>query len=222
MLRKNSQDMHGQDENTSSEETRSKPEKRLSWNHCRYSAECALYTGAAALTAYSLWSSWGQPADGRLRDIIRCRPQPDMGFPISERSSSSKGKESRAPPGGLEEPPPPYYEDQSVTSHHQRPYQTLPQQPSTPQSQSIRTRKVFVSSQRNRRRPTFQGTKTSRQNTPKKGLLMPSAVQQELTRQPSTQVTNQVSLLQAVLNGTMAKAITTMVTTRRRRRGRRR
>ncbi|CDW99278.1 hypothetical protein [Sporisorium scitamineum] len=120
----------------------------------------ALYTGAAALTAYSLWTSWGQSGDNESqRHHPDAGPEADMGHVISqnERPTNNNAKVLKVPPGGLEEPPPPYYEDQSTPLKQ-------PQQPSTPQSNSVRMRKVFVSSQRNRRRPTFQGSKTHRQS----------------------------------------------------------
>ncbi|SPO21946.1 uncharacterized protein UTRI_01933_B [Ustilago trichophora] len=132
----------------------------------------ALYTGAAALTAYSLWSSWGQSADAENQmHHPDAGPEADMGHVISQnkRAGVGNGKEARMPPGGLEEPPPPYYDDQ-VEHGTPSKNQQQQQQPSTPQSNSVRTRKVFVSSQRNRRRPTFQGSKTHRQGTPRKAL----------------------------------------------------
>ncbi|SNX83122.1 uncharacterized protein MEPE_01828 [Melanopsichium pennsylvanicum] len=128
----------------------------------------ALYTGAAALTAYSLWSSWGQSADNeQQRHHPDAGPQADMGHVVSQNKrlgANDSGNDVRMPPRGLDEPPPPYYE------HHGTPSKSQPPQPSTPQSNSVRTRKVFVSSHRNRRRPTFQASKAHRQSTPRKGL----------------------------------------------------
>lgn len=128
----------------------------------------ALYTGAAALTAYSLWSSWGHSVNGENQSHHpEAGPEADMGHVISQHkrpmAGHAGGKEPKMPPGGLEEPPPPYYDDQLTPSKQ-------PQQASTPQSSSARMRKVFVSSQRNRRRPTFQGSKPQRQSTPRKAL----------------------------------------------------
>ena len=129
----------------------------------------ALYTGAAALTAYSLWTSWSNTGDGENQSHRPdAAPEADMGHVISqnERPGVKHGaKELRLPPGGLEEPPPPYYEDQDTPSRQQQQPTSTP-----PQSSSVRMRKVFVSSQRNRRRATFQGSKTHRQSTPRKAL----------------------------------------------------
>lgn len=166
MLRETSRGM--QDSGTLSEEQPRKRRRGLAGTIVDTALNAALYTGAAALTAYSLWSSWGQSAEGETqRHNPDAGPQADMGFVVSPNDRSGKAKEMRLP-GGLDEPPPPYiYEDLGTPSKGER---NLPPQPSTPQSNSVRTRKVFVSSQRNRRRPTFQGSKTSRQNTPRKGL----------------------------------------------------
>ncbi|SPO23255.1 uncharacterized protein UTRI_01933 [Ustilago trichophora] len=133
----------------------------------------ALYTGAAALTAYSLWSSWGQSSDAENQTHRPdAGPEADMGHVISQnkRAGVSSGKEAKMPPGGLEEPPPPYYNDQVEHGTPTKNQHQQQQQLSTPQTNLVRTRKVFVSSPRNRRRPTFQGSKTHRQSTPRKGL----------------------------------------------------
>ncbi|KAJ1027305.1 hypothetical protein NDA18_003314 [Ustilago nuda] len=130
----------------------------------------ALYTGAAALTAYSLWSSWGHSADsGTHQHHPDAGPEADMGHVISPNKpagANGSDKDARMPPGGIEELHPPYYENQGTPNASL----AQPQQLTTPQSNSVRARKVFVSSQRNRRRPTFQGSKMHRQSTPRKAL----------------------------------------------------
>lgn len=167
-LRETSQALH--DSSAPSEDPPRKRRRGLAGTIVDTALNAALYTGAAALTAYSLWSSWGQTSDAETQQHHSdAAPEADMGNVISQNkrtAMSGSGKELRMPPGGLEEPPPPYYEDHATPAKQA---QELPQ-PSTPQSNSVRTRKVFVSSQRNRRRPTFQGSKTHRQSTPRKGL----------------------------------------------------
>ncbi|GAC76710.1 hypothetical protein PANT_22c00167 [Moesziomyces antarcticus T-34] len=164
-LRETSQALHESTYATADEQPR-KRRRGLAGTIVDTALNAALYTGAAALTAYSLWSSWGHAGDAEQQQHHPdAGPQADMGDVISqnERTNTFSGKESRMPPGGLEEPPPPYYEDHSTPSRQEA-------APTTPQSNSVRTRKVFVSSQRNRRRPTFQGSKTHRQSTPRKAL----------------------------------------------------
>ncbi len=164
-LRETSQALHESSYAPADEQPR-KRRRGLAGTIVDTALNAALYTGAAALTAYSLWSSWGHAGDSEQQHHHPdAGPQADMGDVISqnERSGTFSGKESRMPPGGLEEPPPPYYEDHSTPSRQEA-------APTTPQSNSVRTRKVFVSSQRNRRRPTFQGSKTHRQSTPRKAL----------------------------------------------------
>ncbi len=86
-----------------------------------------------------------------------------MGHVISpnKRSDPMNGA-SRSLPGTLDEPPPPYYEDHSRVGQAQ--------QPSTPQTNAARMRKVFVSSRRNGRRPEFAGSKTLKPSTSRKAL----------------------------------------------------
>ncbi|EPQ31490.1 uncharacterized protein PFL1_00825 [Pseudozyma flocculosa PF-1] len=110
----------------------------------------ALYTGAAALTAYSLWSTWGKRADGEAEE-------PDGGPVLPSHKTLP---EKHLPPGGLDEPPPPY------------PVYDLAAGPSTPKSPAnARKQRVFVSAQRNRRRPTFQSHRaTQSSGTPRKAI----------------------------------------------------
>ncbi|KAN0061294.1 hypothetical protein ACQY0O_006140 [Thecaphora frezii] len=112
----------------------------------------ALYTGAAALTAYSLWSAWGRRADQEQ--------EPDGGPVVSAHKTSH---EEQMPPGSLEEPPPPYIDHDLAAG------------PSVSKSPSqVRKQRVFVSAQRNRRRPTFQSHRASQATgTPRK--LVPDA-----------------------------------------------
>lgn len=127
----------------------------------------ALYTGAAALTAYSLWSSWGQSANGENQiHHLDAGPEADMGQVISPY----KGKDVRQASDGLEDAPPPYCENHTPSRDDYHQQQKQQERPATPQSNSARTRKVFVSSQRNRRRTTFLGSKASRQSTPRQAL----------------------------------------------------
>ncbi|UZJ51613.1 hypothetical protein CBS101457_000933 [Exobasidium rhododendri] len=106
----------------------------------------ALYTGAAAVTAYSLWSNWGKKA-------------------VDEEEQQGEhldhGKRERLPPGGQEEPPPPYIDQRGVASSSGSSTK-VPLSPSRPTH-------VFVSSRR--RRPVFQAHKAAaRSNTPKKKI----------------------------------------------------
>ncbi|KAJ9478160.1 hypothetical protein PHBOTO_001743 [Pseudozyma hubeiensis] len=166
-LRETSQAIH--DAGVPSDDPPRKRRRSLAGAIVDTALNAALYTGAAALTAYSLWSSWSQSADSEHQSHHPdAGPEADMGHVISPHARSglshAGSREVKMPPGGLEEPPPPYYED------HSTPPKPKPHQPSTPQSNSNRMRKVFVSSQRNRRRPTFQGSKANRQGTPRKAL----------------------------------------------------
>ncbi|GAC96208.1 hypothetical protein PHSY_003788 [Pseudozyma hubeiensis SY62] len=166
-LRETSQAIH--DASVPSDDPPRKRRRGLAGAIVDTALNAALYTGAAALTAYSLWSSWSQSAEGEHQSHHPdAGPEADMGHVISPHARSGHShagsKEVKMPPGGMEEPPPPYYED------HSTPSKSKPHQPSTPQSSSNRMRKVFVSSQRNRRRPTFQGSKANRQGTPRKTL----------------------------------------------------
>lgn len=91
----------------------------------------ALYTGAAALTAYSLWSSWGRTGNEDDDDDL-CRVH------------------EKLPPGALDEPPPPYAEQQS------KPFESFSKAPSSTPVQQ-RPVHVFVSSRR--RRPVFASSR---------------------------------------------------------------
>ncbi|KAF6767134.1 hypothetical protein PSEUBRA_002804 [Kalmanozyma brasiliensis GHG001] len=123
----------------------------------------ALYTGAAALTAYSLWSSWGHSADNEdQRHHPSDGPQADMGHVISPNKRSEASNGMKALPGTLEEPPPPYYEHHAATSTHQQAF--------TPQSNAARQRKVFVSSRRNGRRSEYAGPRTQKQSPSRKAM----------------------------------------------------
>ncbi|PWN35648.1 uncharacterized protein FA14DRAFT_160704 [Meira miltonrushii] len=103
----------------------------------------ALYTGAAALTAYSLWSSWGRKEES------------------GEEASGAQDNEGLAetreklPPGALEEPPPPYTIAGSSKGSGESPMK------------NGRPVHVFVSSRR--RRPVF-ATHRSSKNASKRRL----------------------------------------------------
>lgn len=123
----------------------------------------ALYTGAAALTAYSLWSSWGRKAND------------DDGEQHTAAQIRTNGSPEKLPPGALEEPPPPYVEQAAAG-----PSKT----PSSPAHQQ-RPVHVFVSSRR--RRPVF-ATHRSMRGTPKQrtGLHDSSDFQQSSPALPDT------------------------------------
>lgn len=121
----------------------------------------ALYTGAAALTAYSLWSSWGHSADKEDQSHHpEDGPQADMGHVISPNKRSEASSGTKALPGALDEPPPPYYENHVSTSTQQQAF--------TPQPNAARMRKVFVSSRRNGRRSEYAGSRTQKQSPARK------------------------------------------------------
>lgn len=103
----------------------------------------ALYTGAAALTAYSLWSSWGRKEEN--------------GEEASNAHDSIGASDSREklPPGALEEPPPPYTLAGSSKGTSQSPMK------------NGRPVHVFVSSRR--RRPVF-ATHRSSKSTPRRRM----------------------------------------------------
>jgi hypothetical protein len=103
----------------------------------------ALYTGAAALTAYSLWSSWGRK-DETAEEPTNAQNQPGL----------TENRE-KLPPGALEEPPPPYTVAGSSKGPGESPMK------------NGRPVHVFVSSRR--RRPVF-ATHRSNKNTPKRRL----------------------------------------------------
>lgn len=114
----------------------------------------ALYTGAAAFTAYSLWSKWGRKGsdDEAGHD--------DDGSQKSDKFDSIE----RLPPGGLEEPPPPYIEQtNAIAPSSSRRHNTL----SSPATRPVH---VFVSSRR--RRPVF-ATHRSVHGTPKRRSAIP-------------------------------------------------
>ena len=80
----------------------------------------AIYTGAAAVTAYSLWSSWGRKAD--------------------EEEGERNSAREKLPPGGLDEPPPPYIDQRDAATAG----------PSKTPMSPVRPAHIYVSSRRRR------------------------------------------------------------------------
>ncbi|PWN94385.1 hypothetical protein FA10DRAFT_264923 [Acaromyces ingoldii] len=119
----------------------------------------ALYTGAAAITAYSLWSSWGR------------RPEEDEDEARVAARASNNDSVEKLPPGGLEEPPPPYA---FPASSSRAKVPETPLSPSAASSSSAmfsspRNNTVFVSSSSRRRRPAFASHRSARsQQLPKR------------------------------------------------------
>lgn len=111
----------------------------------------ALYTGAAALTAYSLWSSWGRKGKDE-----------DEGY--DEEHAHHLSARERLPPGALEEPPPPYLaNDVSRFAHGSAAGTCTPKARATNTptvSRSSRPVHVFISSRR--RRPVFASHRSAR------------------------------------------------------------
>lgn len=103
----------------------------------------ALYTGAAALTAYSLWSSWGRKEE---TTEVASSAQDNQGLADNRE---------KLPPGALEEPPPPYTTAGSSKGSGESPMK------------NGRPVHVFVSSRR--RRPVF-ATHRSSKNASKRRL----------------------------------------------------
>lgn len=103
----------------------------------------ALYTGAAALTAYTLWSSWGR------------KEETAENVSDAQDGDGQADNREKLPPGGLEEPPPPY----TIASSSKGPVESP--------MKNGRPVHVFVSSRR--RRPVF-ATRRSSKNAPKRRL----------------------------------------------------
>lgn len=102
-----------------------------------------MYGGAAALTAYSLWSSWG------ARPSHESTPETDEGG--QQRLDSP---EKKMPEAQEEQPPPPPYAPSPSFS--------AASPTSTSFNRTPRRRNVYVSGNRNRRRrPAFQSARTN-------------------------------------------------------------
>lgn len=121
----------------------------------------ALYTGAAALTAYSLWASWGRREDVEHQSFRpQESPEPDMGLVVSP----TKGAVPQEAPNH-DDPPPPYADGVEDDDSNSSPCRHL---------NSLKAHRIVVSPHRGKRRQTFQGSRAVRQSTPKKLLARAS------------------------------------------------
>lgn len=126
-----------------------------------------LYGGAAALTAYSLWSTWG------AKPSKESTPTPE-----SEMLGGDKDKDDDALPSSsssvMHQAPPPPYEGPSNPPQSAFVVTASPAAARTPR-RSAATRNVYVSGNRNRRRrPVFHSSRSSSSN-----VARPSTPQQQ-------------------------------------------
>lgn len=112
----------------------------------------ALYTGAAAVTAYSMWSGWGKREEEEKEE-----EQQIISF--KEEGDNTTSVE-------VEEPPPPYMEERSGTPTEVEQVRKL--------ISPTKSAHIFVSSRR--RRPAFQSVKASHRDTPKRNSAHVSTV----------------------------------------------
>lgn len=124
----------------------------------------ALYTGAAAVTAYSIWSGWGKKQEDE------------------EEQDNFRKNSRKILPAEVEEPPPPYMEERSSTPTQFK-HDLSIRSPISP----TRPSHIFVSSRR--RRLAFQSVKTAQKSTPKRTFLFnsSSAVENSLLQPPESE-----------------------------------
>lgn len=110
----------------------------------------ALYTGAAAMTVYSLWSSWSQ------REYTEQRPQessePYLGSVVTPRKQIARHQSS------IENKSSPPYIDIETTSEPNAGVSRL---------HSPKSRRVLTASRQSMRKMTFRGPNAVRQSTPR-------------------------------------------------------